>query len=34
MPRFHISLAMIAALLVGYVIGAKWPSGAQQIGLA
>jgi hypothetical protein len=34
MPRFHITLGIVFALLIGYVIGAKWPSGAQQLGLA
>jgi len=34
MPRFHISLSIVFALLIGYVIGAKWPSGAQRVGIA
>lgn len=34
MPRFHITMTMIVALLLGYVIGAKWPSTAQSIGIA
>lgn len=34
MPRFHISISIVVALLVGYVIGAKWPTGAQRVGIA
>lgn len=32
MPR--ITLGLIVILLIGYVIGAKWPMLAQKVGIA